>query len=152
MKREDNKSNCPINLTMEILGDSWSLLIIRDMMALGKSTFGEFLDSEERIGPSVLTDRLTHLERKGIISKKPSEVDKRRHIYSLTEKGMNLMPIVYEVAVWGSLNHAFSHAPDVWYQSMKYDKQLVLQLWRTALENGSSFYNGSESVVSKLGL
>jgi DNA-binding HxlR family transcriptional regulator len=152
MKRDDNKSRCPINLTMEILGDTWSFLIIRDMMLLGKCTFGEFLDSEEGIGPSVLTDRRAHLERKGIIEKKPSDLDKRRFIYSLTRKGINLMSIVYEVVVWGSLNHADSDAPDVWFKSMKYDKQLVLQLWCEALETGSSFYIGSDSVIAKLGL
>ncbi len=152
MKRSDHKSSCPINLTMEIIGDTWSLLIIRDMAALGKRTFGEFLEAEERIGPSVLTDRLNHLERKGIIEKRPSEQDKRKFIYSLTEKGMNLIPIVYEVAVWGSINQVDSEAPDVWYQSMKYDKELVLRLWREALESGSSFYNGANSVVTSLGL
>lgn len=152
MKREDNKSSCPINLTMEIIGDSWSMLIIRDMAALGKTTFGEFLDAEERIGPSVLTDRLNHLERKEIIKKEPNEQDKRKYTYTLTKKGLNLLPILYEVAVWGSSNQSDSEAPDAWYESMKYDKEMVLQLWREALESGSSFYNGTNSVITNLGL
>jgi DNA-binding HxlR family transcriptional regulator len=80
------KSRCPINFTVEIFGDTWSMLIVRDMAALGKRTFGEFLKSAERIGPSVLADRLAHLERKGIISKKTSETDRRKVIYSLTEQ------------------------------------------------------------------
>src|SRR5215831_6496830 len=102
MKRQDIKSNCPINFTLEIFGDPWSLLIVRDMTALGKKTYGEFLDSEERIGPSVLADRLNYLEKKGIITRHSDEHDKRKMIYSLTEVGLNVIPIIYEIAVWGS--------------------------------------------------
>ncbi|WP_274364750.1 winged helix-turn-helix transcriptional regulator [Paenibacillus thermotolerans] len=152
MKREDNKSFCPINLTVELFGDTWSLLIVRDMLALGKKTFGEFLESEERIGPSVLAERLVHLERKGIILKTPDENDRRKYVYTLTEKGMNLIPLMYEIAVWGSLNHPVTKAPDEWYASMKHDKELVVRLWREAVESGSSFFIGPNSVVSRLNL
>lgn len=152
MKREDHKSNCPINHTVEIFGDTWSLLIVRDMIALGKKTFGEFLDSEERIGPSVLADRLAHLERKGIIVKSPSETDKRKYIYSLTEKGMDVIPIVYEMAVWGSRHCPNPEAPDAWFKSLQYDREIVLKLYREAVESGSSFMNGPNSVVKRLNL
>lgn len=152
MKRENNKSRCPINLTVEIIGDTWSLLILRDMMALGKCTFGEFMDSAEQIGSSVLTDRLIHLERNGIILKKPSEQDKRKHIYQLTEKGLNFIPLLYEIASWGSLNLADTNAPEEWFKIMKHNREQVLQLWREALESGSSFFHGPDSVVIKLGL
>lgn len=80
-------------------------------------TFGEFLESEERIGPSVLADRLAYLERKGIITKKPSETDKRKFIYSLTEKGLDVIPIVYEIALWGSKHSLHPVAPDAPVQS-----------------------------------
>ncbi|MFC0211011.1 winged helix-turn-helix transcriptional regulator [Paenibacillus chartarius] len=139
-------------MTVEIFGDTWSLLIVRDMLALGKKTFGEFLDSEERIGPSVLAERLVHLEKKGIIVKKPDEADKRKFNYSLTEKGLRAIPIVYEIAVWGSMNLADPKAPDVWFQSLQFDKELVIRLWREAVESGSSFFLGPDSVVSRLGL
>lgn len=152
MKREENKSNCPINFTVEILGDTWSLLIIRDMAALGKKTFSEFLESEERIGTSVLADRLAHLEAKGIISKKPSETDKRKFIYSLTEKGLDLIPIVYEFALWGSRHSPNPAAPDAWFKAMKLDKEKVIAVYREAVASGSSFMNGPNSVVKQLGL
>ncbi|WP_248924740.1 winged helix-turn-helix transcriptional regulator [Paenibacillus hamazuiensis] len=152
MKREDNKSQCPINFTVEILGDTWSLLIVRDMLALGKKTFGEFLDSKERIGPSVLTERLVHLERKGIIFKEPSLTDKRKFNYSLTEKGLELIPIVYEIAVWGSKNSPNPEAPEVWFQSLKHGKEKVINLWYEAVRSGSSFFNGPNSVVKMLEL
>jgi|SRR5690606_445600 len=152
MKREENKSNCPINFTVEIFGDTWSLLIIRDMIALGKKTYGEFLESEERIGPSVLADRLANLERKGIITKKPNETDKRKFIYSLTEKGLDVIPIVYEIALWGSKHGLHIVAPDAWFKAMKHDKDKVLKAYREAVASGSSFLNGPNSVVKKLDL
>jgi DNA-binding HxlR family transcriptional regulator len=150
MKREENKSRCPINQTVEIFGDTWSLLIVRDMIALGKKTFGEFLESEERIGPSVLADRLAHLERKGIIAKRASETDKRKYIYSLTEKGMDVIPIVYEISAWGSRHGIDPSAPDAWFDSLRHDRALVLRLWREAVASGSSFFLGPDSVVSRL--
>jgi len=152
MKREDNKSACPINLTVEIFGDTWSLLIVRDMLALGKKTFGEFLESEERIGPSVLADRLAHLEDKGIIAKQPSDTDKRKNIYTLTEKGLNAIPILYEISAWGSLNVPHAKPPDGWQRAMEFDRSLVIRLWREAAQSGSSFFTGPDSVVRKLGI
>jgi len=128
------------------------MLIIRDMAALGKKTFGEFMQSEERIGPSVLAERLTHLERKGIISKKISETDRRKVIYSLTEKGLDVLPILYEIAVFGSKHSPDPDAPDAWFKSLEFDKQLVIRLWREAIQAGSSFFLGPDSVVRKLGL
>ncbi len=152
MKRADKKSRCPINFTIEIFGDAWSLLIVRDMLALGKKTFGEFLDSEERIGTSVLTERLNHLEKKGIISKKTDKNDRRKTIYSLTERGLAAIPIVYEISVWGSRTSPNPKAPEAWFKSMKYERELVLKHWREAILSGSSFFNGPKSVVKKLEL
>ena len=152
MKREENKSRCPINFTVEIFGDTWSMLIVRDIATLGKKTFSEFLQSEERIGPSVLADRLAHLERKGIIRKQQSETDKRKMIYSLTEDGLDVLPILYEIAVYGSRHSPNPEAPDAWFKSLAFDRELELHLWREAIQAGSSFFNGPDSVVKKLGL
>jgi DNA-binding HxlR family transcriptional regulator len=152
MKRSANKSSCPINGTVELFGDTWSLLIVRDMLALGKNTFGEFLDSEERIGPSVLADRLAHLETRGIIAKRRDETDKRKTIYSLTEAGLDVIPIVYEFALWGSCHSSSPKAPPAWFASMRLDREEVIAAWRTAAASGSSFLYGPNSVVKQLGL
>lgn len=152
MKRRDVKSRCPINFSLEIFGDPWSLLIIRDMVALGKKTFGEFLDSEERIGPSVLADRLAHLEKRGIISKTPDKTDKRKMVYWLTEAGLCLLPVMYEVAWFGSSTSPDPRAPEAWFKSMEYDRELVLKAWREAVSSGSSFLTGPDNVVARLGL
>lgn len=153
MKRADNKSRCQINLTVEIFGDTWSLLIIRDIAAIGRSRFGEFLESQEKISPSVLAERLTHLEQKGIIAKSPDPNDRRKTIYKLTDKGLDVLPILYEVSAFGAKHYPESIAPQSWLKAMKeLDKNVVLQAWREALESGSSFTTGPNSVAKKLGL
>lgn len=152
MKRADNKSRCPINFTVEIFGDTWSFLIVRDMLTAGKKTFGEFLHSNERIGPSVLAERLAHLERKGIVTKRPDSGDKRKMIYLLTEAGARLIPIVYEIAVWGSHTSPNPEAAETWFKAMQLDKERVLTAWREAVEAGSSFFGGPDSAVKKLEL
>jgi DNA-binding HxlR family transcriptional regulator len=98
------RSRCPINLTLEVFGDKWSLVIIRDIMFEGKRHFRELLQSEEKIATNILTDRLNMLEREGIISKSPDPEHKQKFIYSLTEAGIDLVPIIVEIGAW-SLKH-----------------------------------------------
>jgi DNA-binding HxlR family transcriptional regulator len=128
------------------------MIIYRDMATLGKKTFGEFLESEERIGSSVLTDRLNHLEKKGIITKSLDPADKRKTAYKLTPEGINAMPILYEIATWGSNTYANPVAHPAWFKSMKMDRDKVIKAWRTALESGDSFFNGPNSAIRQLGL
>jgi len=128
------------------------MIIYRDMATLGKKTFGEFLESEERIGSSVLTDRLNHLEKKGIIAKSLDPADKRRTVYKLTPQGINAMPILYEIATWGSNAYDNPVSHPAWFESMKMDRDLVVTAWRKALESGDSFFYGSNSAISQLGL
>lgn len=151
MKRRDVKSQCPINFTVEIFGDAWSLLIIRGMAAFGMSTFGEFMAAEERIGSSVLADRLAHLEKKGVIYRTLSD-DKRKKQYRLTAEGLNALPILYEVAAWGSHASPNPKMADAWFAAMLLDRDKVLTAWRYALETGSSFFGGENSVVKQLNL
>ena len=152
MKRADHKSDCPINYTVEIFGDTWSMIIYRDMATLGKKTFSELLASEERIGSSVLADRLAHLEDKGVIQKLQDPRDKRKAIYSLTANGIKAMPILYEIAVWGSNTYANPVSHPAWFESMKMDRVEVVAAWRKALEAGDSFFFGEQSAISQLGL
>jgi DNA-binding HxlR family transcriptional regulator len=95
-----HKSYCPINLAMEILGDKWSLLIIRDMMFGDKQHFREFLQSEEKIASNILTDRLALLEREGLITKRPDPDYVQKFIYRLTEKGIDLLPALMTISAW----------------------------------------------------
>lgn len=96
------RSGCPLNASVEMLGDRWSLLIIRDMMLLGSRTFKEFLNSHERIATNILADRLQKLERHQIITSMRDPVDRRKLIYLLTPKGMDLAPVLTEMVLWAA--------------------------------------------------
>ena len=102
MKRTDRKSACPINFCLESVGDPWSLLILRDIIFVGKRTFKEFLSSPERITTSVLAARLADLEERGILTREPHPSDGRRDNYVLTEKGLSLIPLILEMFLWGT--------------------------------------------------
>ncbi len=96
------RSGCPLNASVEILGDRWSLLIIRDMMLRGFQTYKEFLGSYERIATNILADRLRRLEAHGIISTEQDPLDGRKLIYSLTPKGIDLAPVLTEMVLWAA--------------------------------------------------
>src|ERR1700740_2770774 len=96
------RSRCPLNASVEMLGDRWSLLIIRDMMVFGYRGFKEFLNSHERIATNILADRLKRLEKYGIISAAPDPSDGRKLIYSLTAKGLDLAPVLTEMVLWAA--------------------------------------------------
>lgn len=138
MKRLDRKSDCAINFSLEILGDAWSLLIIRDMVNFGKKTYGEFLASEERIGTSVLARKLAHLAREGIISKQTSGADKRKEEYCLTEKGIALVPILNELAVWGATYDQHTGADKKRINKYPSDRSGVIDRTQRTLRKGLS--------------
>jgi DNA-binding HxlR family transcriptional regulator len=97
-----HRSGCPINLTLEVLGDRWSLLIIRDMMFGNRRHFRELLTkSEEGIASNILSDRLKTLVDQGVISKAEDPTHRQKAIYSLTEKGIELLPVLAQMSEWG---------------------------------------------------
>lgn len=98
------RSGCPVNFAVESLGDKWSLIIVRDMIFWGKKTYGDFLKSDERIATNILADRLAFLEKEGILTKSPDSTDKRKEVYGLTEKGIDLIPMLLEMIVWSAKN------------------------------------------------
>ena len=98
------RSGCPLNASVEMLGDRWSLLIIRDMMLLGYRSFKQFLNSYERIATNILADRLRRLEKYGIIASAPDPADGRKLIYSLTPKGVDLAPVLTEMVLWAAVH------------------------------------------------
>jgi DNA-binding HxlR family transcriptional regulator len=102
MKRTDNKSHCPVNFTLEVVGDPWSLVVLRDIVYFGKHSFKEFMSSDEKITTSVLADRLSKLEKNKIIVKKSHPTDERIGLYTLTEKGLDLVPILLCMMEWGT--------------------------------------------------
>ncbi len=100
---DEQRSGCPINLTLEVVGDKWSLLIIRDMMFGNRRHFRELLTrSEEGISSNILADRLKTLIEQGIITRADDPTHKQKGIYSLTEKGIELLPVLAQMSAWGN--------------------------------------------------
>lgn len=149
-KQQARRSACPINFALETFGDLWSLLIIRDIVYFGKKTYCEFLDSAEGIATNILACRLAQLEEKGILSKKPHPTDKRREVYSLTEKGLDLIPILLEMASWGAQHDPQTGAPEAWISLINANKERMIRLIRETVQNGGAIFVGPNSVVSKL--
>lgn len=102
MKRE-LRSDCPIAASLDIFGDRWTMLILRDMLLGGKSQFGEFA-TEEGVATNILADRLATLVDLGIIEKVPDEVDRRKFHYRVLSPGVELLPVIAELVVWGLKN------------------------------------------------
>lgn len=99
---DKTRSDCPISCSLDVFGDKWSLLVIRDIMLRGKLSYSEFLESEEKIATNILANRLSVLEAEGILSRKVSPANKSKFIYSLTQKGIDLLPIIIEIMDWGA--------------------------------------------------
>ena len=104
------RSHCPVNFGLEAFGDRWALLIVRDIVFRGKKTYGEFLKSEEGFASNILASRLEHLVAHGILQKDGDAADGRKGLYSLTEKGLDLLPIVFEMVLWSSRHDPESQA------------------------------------------
>jgi DNA-binding HxlR family transcriptional regulator len=97
-----HRSGCPINLTLEVVGDKWSLIVVRDMMFGNRRHFRALLSkSEEGIASNVLADRLKRLTEQGIVSRADDPTHKQKALYSLTEKGIELLPVLAQMSAWG---------------------------------------------------
>lgn len=144
MKRLDRKSDCAINYTLENIGDAWSMLIVRDMVYYGKTTFGEFLASDERMGTGVLTRRLVSLQKAGIITSRTLQKDKRKTVYRLTEKGLDLIPLLLDMAKWGSHYDAHTGASHKWIQQVEQNRSQLLQDIREKVKLGQALFKLSD--------
>lgn len=96
----DTRSDCPIANALDLWGDKWSLLVMRDILLKGKCHYGEFLQSGERISTNILANRLQRLEQGGLIAKQLDESKKTRFVYSPTAKGLDLLPTIVEISLW----------------------------------------------------
>ena len=125
MKKEF-RSGCPIASSLDIIGDKWSLLIIRDMLIKHKKTFKEISDSDEKIAPSILSARLKLLESYKLIFKTKMPDNKKENIYLLTEKGIRLAPIIIEFSLWGNSNmREFNQIDNI--EGLNLNKTLIIQ-------------------------
>src|ERR1700691_5513581 len=127
----NRRSGCPLNASVEMLGDRWSLLIIRDMMLRGFRNYKDFLESDEGIATNILADRLRKLEAYGIVETERDSSDGRKVIYLLTAKGINLAPVMAEMVLWAAAHEETDN--ELLVQELRNDKEgfvaAVRQRW-----------------------
>ncbi|GAB3791236.1 hypothetical protein GCM10028818_62070 [Spirosoma horti] len=134
MKAIKPRSGCPLSYTLDFFGDKWSLLIVRDMALNNKSTYGEFLSSEEKIATNILADRLSMLETNGFVTKQVAADKKSKFVYRLTEKGISLVPIILEIGLWGSTYNPPGLNPNL-HQALKQDKEGTIRTIQETLRS-----------------
>jgi len=130
----ERRSGCPLNASVEMLGDRWSLLIIRDMMLRGAHTYKEFLECYEGIATNILADRLRKLAAHGIITAEPDPADGRKLTYLLTAKGIDLAPVLTEMVLWAAAHEDTGNQALV--RQMRDDKRKFLAGIRQRWANG----------------
>ena len=135
MKEIKHRSHCPISFALDIFGDKWSLLILRDLMFQNKRTYGEFLKGEEKISTNILADRLAMLECAGLLSSKFDTGNRSRKIYALTAKAIDLVPVIIEIINWSATYDMETAAPKEFIARIKKDKQALVNELQTYLRS-----------------
>jgi len=110
--RQDQRSTCPISTALEVVGDRWTLLVIRDLMFAGKRHFRQLLQSDEAISSNVLADRLGLLVENGLVRREDDPSHAQKAIYSLTEKGLDLLPVLMAMSRWAQNYHSETRRPE----------------------------------------
>lgn len=126
MSDNNRRSFCPVAFALDNFGDKWSLLIIRDLMFRGKETYGEFLESTEEIATNILADRLKRLESEGIIMKSRDPDNGRRIIYRLTDKGLDLVPVLLSMIQWSAKYDPDTATPKEFLQQLENNTQAFI--------------------------
>jgi len=137
-KKIEFRSQCPISTALDIFGDRWTLLVIRDLLFNEKKTYGEFLNSEEKIATNILSDRLSLLEMAGIVSKRKHPEHGLKIIYSLTPKGVDLIPVLVEIIAWSEKYHDVHPYAKQFAKVLKKDKEGVIKGLFENAGNGDS--------------
>ena len=140
-KTDCRQSGCPIAFTLDMIGDKWTLLIIRDMIFKGRRYFGEFLEANEKIATNILTDRLKKLEDSQIITKTQDPKHQKKHIYELTQKGIDLIPAILEIILWGTKNDPNTKTPKELFRRLNKDKTKFTQEIIEAVKNNKPALN-----------
>jgi DNA-binding HxlR family transcriptional regulator len=114
MKKELSscRSDCPISFALDLVGDKWSLIVVRDLIFARKRHFQEFLGSPEKIASNILASRLKLLEKAGMVTRAADAANARRVVYAPTAKALDLLPVLLELLLWGTKHHAKANAPE----------------------------------------
>ena len=133
MKSQQPRSTCPISFSLDVLGDRWMLLILRDMVFAGKSTYGEFLQSPEKMATNILADRLATLDAQGFVTKQVAADKKSKFTYRLTEKGLDLIPLLLELSQWGT-KYSLTGGNPTLAQELATDREATLTRYRQLVQ------------------
>ena len=120
------RSDCPISYSLDLFGDRWTLLVLRDLLLAGKRHFQELLDSDEGIASNILADRLKRLEGGGVIERLYDPQDRRRFVYRPTPKGIELVPVLMELAFWGAKHDRQTGAPRTFVDDFRVDRDRLI--------------------------
>lgn len=132
------RSQCPISYSLELFGDRWSLLILRDLAFRDACYFQDFLDSSEGIASNILSDRLGRLEGHGIVEKHPDPNDGRRYVYRLGHAGLDLIPVLVDLTIWGGRHDPTSGYPRPRLARMERDREGAIEYYRRRAEERSA--------------
>ena len=127
METSKKRSDCPLSCSLDVFGDKWSLLIIRDLMFFKKSTYNDFLKSAEGIATNILASRLKALEENGIVEKLAHPDSKAKVLYMLTQKGIDVLPILVEVYIWSDKHLEIPNDLKLMIKEAKKDKVKYIQ-------------------------
>ncbi len=130
--------HCPIRFVMGVFGDRWSLLIVRDMMFRGSTRFQDFLDADEGISTNILSDRLSRLEAQQIISRRRDPANGRQVLYTLTDKGRDLLPVMLAVIDWAEKYDPDTHVSPEFAEQLRLDVDAVRDAMFDAMEASKS--------------
>jgi DNA-binding HxlR family transcriptional regulator len=134
VKNVKKRSDCPISSALDIVGDKWSLLIIRDIAMSGKNTYNEFLKAEEKIATNILSDRLSMLEWTGIIVKQEHPASKAKIFYRLTEQGIDLLPVLIEMILWSDKYLPIAPQARAFAKMLRKDKEAIIKQMKASLK------------------
>ncbi|HZS44354.1 MAG TPA: helix-turn-helix domain-containing protein [Blastocatellia bacterium] len=130
-----NRSHCPIAYTLDTLGDKWTLVVIRDLALFGKRYYKELLESEEGIATNILSDRLQRLERERIITKRHDPENRSKIIYNLTEKGIDLVPLLVDIIEWGAKYDPCTVVTSQFRERLEKDRLGLIQQFQSKLRS-----------------
>lgn len=135
MKNLKQRSECPISCSLDVWGDKWSLLIIRDLMFAKECTYGDFLKSDEKIATNILASRLQALEENQLIVKLDHPSSKAKVLYKLTQKGIDLLPIMIEINLWAEKYFTIPEERKMMLDAVKKDKEGFIKSMSEELKN-----------------
>src|SRR5450432_2251967 len=146
------RSHCPINFALEVIGDKWSLLIVRDIAFWGKLTYGEFSSSKEKIASNSLAIRLERLLNEGVLAKTEDAADRRKDFYTLTDKGLDLIPLLLEMVAWSEKYDAGSEArrQRAFVSRIRKDRDKLAFEIRKSVKGGGSVFGVPKTNGSRL--